>query len=232
MGFLTTEQQSQLRAVLIKDKTDLEMHLALHHPANEKWQSASESVGELSNYDNHPGDLGSELYEREKDIALHKQVEQRLANVEQALQRMDDNNYGTCELCRQPIPFERLLAVPATVHCVNHTDPGKRTRERTFLDEISDHLKGGRNADSWAWHTVALWGTSNTPAMADSPEISKYNDFSAEDDEHDGYVQVVESFLATDMSGKHITFIRNDEYYKYLEDGEGDRSLETGSPDD
>ena len=34
-------------------------------------ESAQEAVGELSMYDNHPGDMGTELFEREKDMALN-----------------------------------------------------------------------------------------------------------------------------------------------------------------
>ncbi|MEM5591840.1 hypothetical protein AAHH67_09065 [Niallia circulans] len=37
-----------------------------------------ESVGELSSYDNHPADLGTELFEREKDSALEQHDQSEL----------------------------------------------------------------------------------------------------------------------------------------------------------
>jgi hypothetical protein len=35
-------------------------------------------MGELSSYDNHRGDEGTDLYEREKDVALHQHQDYEL----------------------------------------------------------------------------------------------------------------------------------------------------------
>ncbi|MDX2524351.1 TraR/DksA family transcriptional regulator [Streptomyces europaeiscabiei] len=40
-----------------------------------------------------------------------------LADVEAALQRMDQGHYGTCHLCRRPIDRERLMIVPQARYC-------------------------------------------------------------------------------------------------------------------
>ncbi|HHY59635.1 MAG TPA: conjugal transfer protein TraR, partial [Clostridia bacterium] len=37
-------------------------------------QSMRDSTGELSFYDNHPADMGNELFERGKDVALRDQA--------------------------------------------------------------------------------------------------------------------------------------------------------------
>ncbi len=42
-------------------------------------------MGELSSYDNHPADEGTDLYEREKDIALNEHSEIRLKNIKQSV---------------------------------------------------------------------------------------------------------------------------------------------------
>ena len=36
----------------------------------------------------------------------------------QALRRMDDGSYGSCELCGAPIELERLEVLPQTAHCL------------------------------------------------------------------------------------------------------------------
>lgn len=36
----------------------------------------------------------------------------------QALTRLESGEYGACSGCGQPIPFDRLIVVPATEHCV------------------------------------------------------------------------------------------------------------------
>ena len=45
-------------------------------------------------------------------------IEQELADVGNALRRLDDGTYGTCESCGRPIPDERLGAFPAARYCV------------------------------------------------------------------------------------------------------------------
>jgi RNA polymerase-binding transcription factor DksA len=82
-------------------------------------ESESDSVGEISSYDQHQADMGTETFEREKDLSILEQVEAELADVELALARLDDGTYGTCEVCGRPIDEARLEAMPATRLCVD-----------------------------------------------------------------------------------------------------------------
>ena len=59
-----------------------------------------------------PADQGSELFEREKDVAILEQLENDLAEIEAALQRLDDGTYGVDEVTGDPIASERLEAYP------------------------------------------------------------------------------------------------------------------------
>jgi RNA polymerase-binding transcription factor DksA len=47
------------------------------------------------------------------------EAEQRLAEVEAALERFRDGTYGACVSCGEAIPSERLDALPATASCVD-----------------------------------------------------------------------------------------------------------------
>jgi RNA polymerase-binding transcription factor DksA len=68
--------------------------------------------GELTHYDQHPADQGSETFEREKDLAILEQLESELVEIEAALTRLDDGTYGVDEETGQPIDPERLAAYP------------------------------------------------------------------------------------------------------------------------
>ncbi len=80
-------------------------------------QSEGDSVAELSSIDQHQADLGTETFEREKDLAILESIEAELADVEHALRRLDEGTYGTCQACGRPIDDERLEALPATRLC-------------------------------------------------------------------------------------------------------------------
>lgn len=83
-------------------------------------QEQSEASGSLADYDQHPGDAGSETFERTKELAMEDQVEDRLAEVESALERVDAGSYGRCEACGRQIEPERLDARPAARYCLEH----------------------------------------------------------------------------------------------------------------
>lgn len=79
-----------------------------------------ESVGEMSTIDQHPADLGTETFERERDLSLLEDVEREIADVQRALVRVHRGTYGLCEACGRQIPDERLAAMPASRFCFEH----------------------------------------------------------------------------------------------------------------
>jgi RNA polymerase-binding transcription factor DksA len=72
----------------------------------------AEELGELAAYDQHPADQGSETFEREKDLSILEGLETELAEIEAALQRVDDGTYGIDEVTGEPIDPARLDAYP------------------------------------------------------------------------------------------------------------------------
>ena len=235
MSHLSEQQRNALRDQLLKEKNDLERRLAENDAFGEN-DALGSTTGELSAYDNHPADLGTEMYERGKDIALNESAEHQLEDIERALERMERGTYGQCAVCGKPIPFERLRAVPTTAYCYDHS-PDKETSERrpaeerlleppfgrTSLDERSDQNQfDGEDA----WQIVERWGTSDTPAMAEDRDVSDYDHMYAEADEEEGYVETIENFLATDLYGRNISVVRGPQYKEYMDKGEGERLLE------
>jgi DnaK suppressor protein len=81
-------------------------------------QSEGDQLSELSAYDQHQAELGSETFEREKDISILEALETELAELEKALRKVDEGTYGICEACGNPIPTERLEAMPAARLCL------------------------------------------------------------------------------------------------------------------
>jgi RNA polymerase-binding protein DksA len=64
-------------------------------------------------------DTGTKTFEREQEISLANNVRERVAQVERALDRLDDGQYGWCERCGNAIPVERLAAFPSATLCVS-----------------------------------------------------------------------------------------------------------------
>jgi RNA polymerase-binding transcription factor DksA len=80
----------------------------------------NDSIGELSSVDQHPGDIGTETFEREKDFSLLEQLEAEINDLDAALKKIDEGRYGVCEIGGEPIEPERLEAMPGTRTCIKH----------------------------------------------------------------------------------------------------------------
>jgi DnaK suppressor protein len=96
----------------------------------EQDDATSDTGGELSSFDQHPGDSGTETFEMEKNVSLLEQVEDELDEIEAAFQRLERGEYGRCQACGRPIGDERLEAMPATRFCVE--DQAKAERGSGF----------------------------------------------------------------------------------------------------
>ncbi|SHE37162.1 transcriptional regulator, TraR/DksA family [Caldanaerobius fijiensis DSM 17918] len=77
-----------------------------------------DAIEELSLYDNHPGDIGTETYEQEKNYALVAHEKHILKEINDALERIDKGSYGICRHCGKPIEEERLDALPYASLCI------------------------------------------------------------------------------------------------------------------
>jgi DnaK suppressor protein len=96
----------------------------------EQDEGSSETGGELSSFDQHPGDSGTETFEMEKTVSLLEQVDDELQEIEAAAQRLERGTYGTCQACGRPIGNARLEAMPATRFCVE--DQAKAERQAGY----------------------------------------------------------------------------------------------------
>ena len=60
-------------------------------------------------------DTAQDMAQREVDQALHDVDDRRIANIERALQKIEDGSYGLSDLSGEPIPQARLEATPEAI---------------------------------------------------------------------------------------------------------------------
>lgn len=205
---MTEEQRMKLKDQLLAEKRRLENRLRKNRNYGLE-QGMNDSIGELSGYDNHPGDIGTELFERGKDLALNEADEARLKRINRALERMEKGEYGICDVCGREIPVERLEALPETAHCVEHepkrTVPDRRpVEEQVIHPPFGEHSYDGLDVAFYdaedAWQEVERFGTSNPPDMY--REGRDYNRLTIDPDERRGYVEDVEALAVSDLTGR------------------------------
>jgi YteA family regulatory protein len=115
---MTKQEQIQLKEILLNEKKETEEEIRRMKENNPEG-SLAEWTDELSTYDNHPADLGTETFEMEKNMALTIQEEKLLRDINDALIKMEEGAYGTCEHCGKPISYDRLKAIAYAKECID-----------------------------------------------------------------------------------------------------------------
>lgn len=75
---------------------------------------ARENLG----YGNHMADDATEAFEQAAGMALRRNLEHTLRQVEEALNRFEAGTYGVCQRCGEPIDLARLEALPYATLCI------------------------------------------------------------------------------------------------------------------
>jgi len=105
----------RLNKKLIHERASLTTILEKHQVERENIR-LSEASSDRSP-DPSTADGGSMAFELEKDLTLDENTKDLLMQVEKALDRMVKKKYGDCDICSEPIPVNRLDALPYTTSC-------------------------------------------------------------------------------------------------------------------
>ena len=202
--------QARLAARLREEEKDLTAQIEAYESTFRA--GLKDAVQELSSYDNHPADLGSETHERSKDLALLDNARCLRGKVRAALKRLEEGTYGRCVSCGAEIDPARLEALPYTEFCLEcqkkeeASDPPRwRPIEegplyppfgRSFRDRTDTVGYDGEDA----WQDVARYGTSETPS--DVGGAVSYDELYADPHERRGVVEEVEKLVRADAEGK------------------------------
>ena len=85
-------------------------------------------------------DSSVEEQDRELDLLLQDREQSRLKGIENALQRMESDDFGYCDECGENISKKRLLAVPLTRMCINCQSNEERNRLAQNAFSRADHF--------------------------------------------------------------------------------------------
>jgi DnaK suppressor protein len=105
------------REFVVKAREHL-MHMRaalIHESASESRAVRSGRSGDAKD----TADLASEESDQELAVMLAERGRGRTAEIDNALKRMDEADYGECEVCRLEIAEQRLMALPFTRYCVD-----------------------------------------------------------------------------------------------------------------
>ena len=196
------ENELQYLSDKLQEKMKMQEDTYTQHKELGLTKSLRESTSELSTYDNHPADLGSETYELGRQLALDRHQDKQMKEVQTALERVAKGTYGYCETCGDSIAFERLDTIPETRVCLEceeeKTDfhPSVNNKELEIFD----------GADSL--QNTQKYGSSSGPQDVSDDDVLDYGDTWYENHETPGYMDDIQN-------------VSNEDYQEQLPDFHG-----------
>lgn len=116
-----------IKEMLRKKREDLVLEISRRSKAST--ESAAQDIGDIL-------DSVSEERTRELDLILTDREKRKLAQIDDAIDRIEENTYGLCEECGVKIPKARLKVLPFATYCVECQE--KIEREEKYTREESE----------------------------------------------------------------------------------------------
>lgn len=180
---MTDQQMEQLKKQLTDQLESLEERV--EH--TEEFETT-----ELSNYDNHPADNATDLFDQERGMAMTQFKEGEIEDIKAALAAMEAGTYGKCAECGKEIPYERMEALPTALTCIDHAvsnlDLESRPVEEDVLQSSTDQpveKEDGRIRDfNNSFEDVEDFGSSDGPQdqPGNDEEMGEFYDGETEKD--------------------------------------------------
>ncbi len=106
-------QKSELeyfKGILLSRKEQIQKNLS----------GVQEEMDELQTQElNDEGDYAAANSDSLVESAIITQQQKELEEIENALRKIESGEYGICEMCEDPIGFQRLKVKPHAVYCID-----------------------------------------------------------------------------------------------------------------
>lgn len=136
---MDTKSLNHFKEMLLREKESMTNTLKLMEENGSGEQNRFAS-GELSSYDNHPADLGSEVFQITMNNTLKVNEEYNIGQIENALERIENGSYGVCEVCGKNIGNDRLEVLPFARRCIECENAAHNENEDLYARPIEEKV--------------------------------------------------------------------------------------------
>ena len=118
MAKLSKKDLEFFKELLLKNKRKAQKNLE-YLKSTVLDSTTKEASGDHSSYSYHMADQGTDAMEREKSFMFAARDEKFIKQIDEALERIENETYGICRVTGKLIQKERLKAVPTTTISVD-----------------------------------------------------------------------------------------------------------------
>ena len=114
---------------------------SINRKSMKEFGAADAYYGEISGYDNHPADIGTEVFMMEQDKGFKNKLNDNVYEIDESLEAIKNGSYGICNNCEKKINEERLELIPYLKTCIDCSKEIKPKVSEDRLFSISNILE-------------------------------------------------------------------------------------------
>lgn len=123
-SLFTPKELAELRERLTEELRDVRGQRALITEA----VFSQEQAESWSENDQEGPDVGTAMFEREKELSIANNLHDLEEKIQKALVKIDEGTYGLCDRCGKPIEKARIKAIPYASLCLTDKQAQERLR--------------------------------------------------------------------------------------------------------
>ncbi len=127
---LTKKQTKDLRTILVEEKNKL-IYNGVY--LSDEFNLDKEDISDDVDFANSSMASSSALRFRNREVFYANKIND-------AIQRIEDGDYGECEECGENIGYQRLLARPTAEQCINCKEENEKTERSSVFGRMSKSL--------------------------------------------------------------------------------------------
>ena len=105
------------KKLILKKKEDV-LNEIKHISEDTLKKSIKDASGDISGYTYHMADIATDTYDREFSMGIASNERKLVYESDDALKKIEEGDFGICEICKSPIPKTRLKALPYARLCL------------------------------------------------------------------------------------------------------------------
>lgn len=117
---MTSEEKQKLKNLLLKEKEVIENELAKFADKDERVKgNYNARFPKIADASDTVDERAQDVTEYEREQAVEQNLELRLKEIRETLEKIEEGSYGLCSNCKSPIEKARLKAMPIVTSCFN-----------------------------------------------------------------------------------------------------------------
>lgn len=163
----------------------------------EEYGVADAYYTEASGYDNHPADIGTEVFMMEQDKGFKNKLNDTLYQIEESLAYIKEGSYGSCSNCKKKIDEKRLELIPYLRNCIECSEeiiPSVDFRQFGLIEDEDSSISNIFEEASIQFDREDTYQqVASFNIVEGDPSFSTGDDIGVMDDEEDDAVEEIEN---------------------------------------